>query len=111
MPTEFSGLSGWGVDWAGSAKDARIGSFDSPENRKWLMKNLDRLGHGLDERRAGMKRAMFLRSVLGDAATDRRNKPMKVDPVSTVDAYFLLVALMSGFGVLMETAAKRLEAA
>ncbi len=92
-------------------QDARIGTFDGLDNRKWLMEGLDRLGHGLDERRAGMRRAMFLRSLLLDAEPDWKDKPMQVDPVSTVDAYFLLVALMSGFGVTAETAARRLEAA
>jgi hypothetical protein len=75
------------------------------------MEALEALGHGFDEHRAGMKRAMFLKSLLVEADPSWRGKPMRVDPCSAVEAYHLLVALVSGFGVLMETAAKRLEAA
>lgn len=92
-------------------QDARIGTFDGLDNRQNVFKNLDRLGHGLDEQRAGMRRARFLRSLLDEADPAWRGKPLELTPCSTVDAYMLLVALVSGFGVLMETAAKRLEAA
>ena len=90
-------------------QDARIGTWDGLDNRKWLMEGLEALGHGLDERRAGMRRAMFLRSLLEEADPSWRGKPMRLDPCSTTEAYFLLIALMSGFGVGIEKAAKRLE--
>lgn len=91
-------------------EDARIGTWDGLDNRKWLMEQLEALGHGLGERAAGMKRARFVRSLLDDAEPDWKGKPMRVDPCASVEAYHLLVALMSGFGVPMETIARRLEA-
>jgi hypothetical protein len=75
------------------------------------MENLERLGHGLDEYRAGMKRAMFLRSLLDEAEPTWQGAPLKVEPCNAVEAYLLLVQMMSGFGFKMETAARRLEAA
>src|SRR5712671_5654011 len=92
-------------------KDGNIGSFDGRDNRKALIDLFNRLGHGLDEYSAGMKRAMFLRSLLNQADATWQGKRLKVDPCSTTDAYMLLVALCSGFGVPMEVAAKKLEAA
>lgn len=94
-------------------QDARIGTFDGLDNRKCLFENLKRLGHGLDEYRAGLVRAHFLRSLLDEADPQWHGKThrLRVDPCSAIEAYHLLVALMSGFGVPIETAAKRLETA
>jgi hypothetical protein len=93
-------------------QDANVGTFDGLDNRKWLVRNLEELGHGLDEWSAGLKRAMFLRSLLEESPTWRgKTSRLKVDPCSAADAYLLLVAMMSGFGIPMETIARRLEAA
>jgi len=92
-------------------QDARIGTFDGLDNRRWLMEQLDALGHGLDERRAGMRRAEFLRSLMPVAHPAWQGRPVKITPCATVEAYHLLIAMVSGLGVMMETAARRLEEA
>lgn len=91
-------------------QDARVGTWDGLDNRRWLMESLEALGHGLDEYRAGMKRAMFLRGLLDEAEPFWIGRSLRIDPCSAVEAYHLLVALMSGFGIPMERAAERLEA-
>jgi hypothetical protein len=93
-------------------QDARIGTFDGLDNRKWLWRGLEHLGHGLDERRAGMVRARFLRSLLDDAESAWVGHPIRLEPMSVNDAYLLVIqGFVSGFGVTMEAVSRRLEAA
>jgi hypothetical protein len=86
-----------------------IASFDGLDNRRDLLALLARLGHGLPERQAMMRRARFLRSLLPASETGFAGRPVTVTPCTALEAFHLFLAITSALGVPIETAAGRLE--
>ncbi len=89
-------------------KTSQFGAFDGRDNRKTVMDLFVRMGHGLAERVAGMKRAGFLQGLIC-VSTTFAGKPLIVDPCSAVEAYHLFVAITGCLGVDIDDAAQLLE--
>ncbi len=87
----------------------QFGTFDGLDNRKALMRLLDRLGDGLSHEDGCKRRAKFLQGLLGDSTTGFDGKPLKASPCTTVEAYHLTVAITGCLGVPIEVAAQKLD--
>lgn len=86
----------------------QFGSFDGLDNRKAILDCFRRMGQGLPDDVAGMRRAGFLQGLLSlsDAFAGR---PLLTTPCSAAQAYHLFVAITGCLGVPIELAARRLE--
>lgn len=89
----------------------QFGSFDDAANRKTLWRLLDRLGHGLNDLRAGRVRARFLGNLLGQSQTGFAGHRPQLSPMSTAEAYQVFIALTGVLGVPLPVAIRKLEGA
>ncbi len=83
--------------------------FDGLDNRKTLMRLMVKLGDGLDEQRAGERRARFLKSLIPASTNGFADRSLQVTPCSAVQGYHLLVAITGCLGVPIDQAARQLE--
>jgi hypothetical protein len=87
----------------------QFGSFDGKDNRQTIMQCFKRMGHGLTDDLAGMRRAGFLQGLLMQSTNGFKDKPSIVDPCTAVEAYHLFVAITGVLGVPIHDAAVLLE--
>jgi hypothetical protein len=88
---------------------AQFGSFEGLDNRKTILDLFKRMGHGLTDEMAGMRRAGFLQGLLNLSQNGWSQKPSIVDPCSAAEAYQLFVAITGVLGVEINQAAVLLE--
>ncbi len=84
-------------------------SFDGLDNRKTVMDLFKKMGRGLPDDLAGMRRAGFLQGLVMLSGNGFKSRPMFVDPCSASEAYGIFVAVTGVLGVPIETAAVLLE--
>jgi hypothetical protein len=87
----------------------QFGAFDGRDNRKTVLELFVRLGNGLPDAVANIRRAGFLQALLSESRNGFASKPMTVGPCTAVEAYHLFVAICGVLGVPVETGAKLLE--
>jgi hypothetical protein len=88
---------------------AQFGSFCGLDNRRTVMELFHRMGRGLSDEMAGMRRAGFLQGLLSLSQNGWSQKPSIVDPCSAAEAYQLFVAITGVLGVEVNQAAVLLE--
>lgn len=90
-------------------ESGQFGSFEGLDNRRTLFELFHKMGHGLNETQAAVKRADFLKRMLSLSANGFSKFPVKITPCSANEAYFLLVSMATALGVSLEEAALKLE--
>jgi hypothetical protein len=88
---------------------AQFGSFEGRDNRRTIMDLFHRMGRGLSDELAGMRRAGFLQGLLNLSQNGWSQKPTIIDPCSAQDAYGMFVAITGVLGVDVTQAAVALE--
>ena len=90
----------------------QFGPFDSPDNRKAILDCFRRMGKNLPDDLAGSRRAGFLEGMRHLVKGGLKGRPILIDGCpSAGEAYDLLVAIVTGTDVPIETAAVFLEKA
>jgi hypothetical protein len=90
---------------------AQFDTFDTLDDRREIMTLFARLGDGLPETQAGLRRARFLRSILPESVNGFKAATLRIDPCSAVEAYRLFGAITGCLGVPISVAAAKLTAA
>ena len=87
----------------------QFGSFDGLDNRKTVMDLFVRMGHGVTEEIAAIRRRDALKRLIALSENCFAELMVDITPCSVVEAYFAFTAITGCLGVPVEKAAKQLE--
>jgi len=87
----------------------QFGSFDGLDNRKTVMSLFSRMGRGLTEEIAALRRRDALKRLIALSENCFADLMVEVTPCSAVEAYFAFTAITGCLGVPVEKAARQLE--